>query len=81
MFFCLSTAKQNAVTVLKLGWIRRAVAAGTTVIFAALMQHMYCKEKIRTNDHSGKSRHIEEGAVIYPATAGPESTGQTYSDQ
>lgn len=41
-----STGEQRRrATVFKRGWIRRAVAAGTTVIFARLMQDVCCKEE------------------------------------
>lgn len=49
--------KQNILTVFKQGWIRRAVAAGTTAISIVLRWHVYCKRWPRTDDHSTKSLH------------------------
>lgn len=43
-FFSTGEQRRRA-TVFKRGWIRRAGAAGTTVIFARLMQDVCCKEE------------------------------------
>ena len=47
-----SGENQNILTVSKQGWIRRAVAAGTTAIYILLRWHVYCKGWPRTDDHS-----------------------------
>lgn len=48
----------------KRGWIRRAVAAGTTVIFATLMQDICCKEESGRMTKAAKCHCGQDGCRL-----------------